>query len=115
MRVLCVDNEPSILEALNALLTRWGMTVVTASDAADALAAVGPFDAALVDVHLGAGPDGRFVAETLIARGIPQIALISADADESLPAHAAAIGSVLMSKPVKPATLKAFLSSRQRI
>jgi Na+/proline symporter/signal transduction histidine kinase len=114
LRVLCVDNEPIILEALSALLGRWGMTVVTAPDATSALKAAGPFDAALVDFHLGAGPDGQFVVETLKARGIRHLALISADADETLPARAAATGAVLMSKPVKPATLKAFLSSRQR-
>jgi len=113
-RVLCVDNEPIILEALSALLSRWGVTVTTASDAASALKAEGPFDAALVDLHLGGGPDGRFVVETLKARGVGHLALISADTDEALPARAAAVGAVLMPKPVKPATLKAFLSSPRR-
>ena len=114
LRVLCVDNEPIILEALGALLTRWGMTVVTAPDAASALAVTGPFDAALVDLHLGAGPDGCFVIEALRARGVGHLALISADTDETLPARAAAVGAVLLPKPVKPATLKAFLSSPGR-
>ena len=38
LRVLCVDNEPAILEGLSALLKRWGMSVVTAPDAETALA-----------------------------------------------------------------------------
>lgn len=113
LRILCVDNEPSILEALGALLSRWGMTVVTASDVESALSAEGPFDAALIDLHLGEGPDGLFVIETLKARGLGHLALISADADLALPARAAALGAVLMSKPVKPAILKAFLSSNR--
>ncbi|MBU3970763.1 MAG: hybrid sensor histidine kinase/response regulator, partial [Alphaproteobacteria bacterium] len=113
LRILCVDNEPIILEALGALLSRWGMTVVTASDLESALSAEGPFDAALVDLHLGEGPDGLFVIDTLKARGVGHLALISADADVTLPARAAAVGAVLMSKPVKPAVLKAFLSSNR--
>lgn len=112
-RVLCVDNEPIIIEALSALLSRWGMTVVTSSDAASALAQDGPFDAALIDLHLGEGPDGLTVIEALKARGVGHLALISADADATLPARAAAAGAVLMSKPVKPAILKAFLSSKR--
>ena len=115
LRVLCVDNEPVILEALSALLTRWGMTVVTAPDAASAVAVRGAFDAALIDLHLGEGPDGLVVIETLKARGVSHLALISADADPTLPARAAAAGAVLMSKPVKPANLKAFLSSKRGI
>ena len=113
LRILCVDNEPTILEALSALLTRWGITVVTASDAASALEANGPFDAALVDLHLGDGPDGQFVIDALKTRGVGHLALISADADVTLPARAVALGAVLMSKPVKPAKLKAFLSSKR--
>lgn len=114
LRVLCVDNEPAILSGLTALLERWGATVATASDAAEALASSGPVDAALVDLHLGEGPDGLTVVAGLRARGVRSIALITADADEALQARAAAAGAVMMSKPVRPASLKAFLSRRQR-
>ncbi|MDI1327734.1 MAG: hybrid sensor histidine kinase/response regulator [Brevundimonas sp.] len=110
LRVLCVDNEPAILEALVALLGRWGMKPVTAPDAAAALDLAGPFDAALIDLHLGDGADGLSLVAALRARGLTHIALITADADETVPARAAAAGAALMSKPVKPAALKAFLS-----
>ena len=113
LRILCVDNEPIILEALGTLLSRWGMTVVTASDVSSAVSAEGPFDAALIDLHLGDGPDGLFLISALKSRGVGHLALISADADPGLPARAAALGAVLMSKPVKPAILKAFLSSNR--
>lgn len=115
LRVLCVDNEPAILEGLSALLKRWGMSVVTAPDAATALRAHGgleAFDAALIDLHLGDGPDGLSVVQALRATATHPIALITADADETLPARAAASGAVLMAKPVRPAALKAFLSRR---
>lgn len=112
LRVLCVDNEPTILAGLSALLERWGARPVTAPDAAEALAQVGPFDAALVDLHLGDGPDGLAVIAGLSARGVAAIALISADTDETLPARVEAAGAVLLPKPVRPAALKAFLSRR---
>ncbi|MDP3404162.1 MAG: PAS-domain containing protein [Brevundimonas sp.] len=113
LRVLCVDNEPVILDALVALLGRWGMAVVTAPDADSALALPGPFDAALIDLHLGEGEDGLSLAAALRARGLAHIGLITADGDETLPGRAAAAGVVLMAKPVRPAALKAFLSRRQ--
>jgi len=112
LRVLCVDNEPAILQGLTALLTRWGMRPVTASDAAQAVDAEGPFDAALVDLHLGDGPDGLSVVRALKLAGVSHIAVISADADDTLAARTEAAGAVLMAKPVKPAALKAFLGSR---
>ncbi|MGA0546076.1 PAS-domain containing protein [Brevundimonas sp. VNH65] len=108
-RVLCVDNEPSILHGLKLLLAKWGLSAVTAPDAAAALSASGPFDAALVDLHLGDGPDGLSVIAALRAQGVSHIALITADAEEDLAARVAATGAVLLSKPVRPAALKAFL------
>lgn len=90
------------------------MQIVTAPDAASALSAAGPFDAALVDLHLGDGPDGLAVLRGLREKGVAQLALISADADETLPDRAREAGAVLMAKPVKPAALKAFLTSRSR-
>lgn len=111
-RVLCVDNDRSILHGLKLLLSRWGLATVAADDAAGALAAEGEFDAALVDLHLGDGPDGLEVVAALRARGLTRIALITADADDELAVRAQAAGAVLMAKPVRPASLKAFLSSR---
>ncbi|HYE43579.1 MAG TPA: hybrid sensor histidine kinase/response regulator [Caulobacteraceae bacterium] len=113
LRVLCVDNDPAILDGLCALLRRWGAEPVPAADAATALAAQGPLDAAVVDLHLGEGADGLSVVAVLRARSVDHIALITADADEALPGLASAAGAVLMGKPVKPASLKAFLSRRR--
>lgn len=112
LRVLCVDNEPAILDALTALLDRWGAQAVTARSVAEARAAVGPFDAALVDLHLGDDePDGLAAVDVLRAQGVRRIALVTADTRDGLKEKAAATGAVLLPKPVKPATLKAFLRS----
>ncbi|WP_421731351.1 PAS-domain containing protein [Brevundimonas sp.] len=114
LRVLCVDNEPAILEAIVALLSRWRAEPVAATDFASAtdLASNSTFDAALVDLHLGEGPNGLALVSALKAAGLDHIALITADADETLPTRAADVGAIILAKPVKPAALKAFLSRR---
>ncbi|NBB63763.1 PAS domain-containing protein [Pseudomonas sp. ODNR1LW] len=111
LRILCVDNEPVILEALEALLTRWGARPTLATGVESALAAPGPFDAAVVDLHLGEGADGFAVIDTLRPRGVRRIALVTADTRDGLGDCATAAGAVLLPKPIKPAALKAFLSS----
>jgi len=111
LRVLCVDNEPVILDALTALLTRWGARPVTASSLEAAKAATGPFDAALIDLHLGEGPEGFAVIDWLRPLGVRRIALVTADTRDGLNDQATAAGAVLLPKPIKPAALKAFLSS----
>lgn len=111
LRVLCVDNEPAILDALSALLTRWGARPTLAAGVEQAWAAGVEFDAAVVDLHLGEGPDGFAVIDRLRPRGVRRIALVSADTRDGLKEQATAAGAVLLPKPIKPATLKAFLSS----
>jgi Na+/proline symporter/signal transduction histidine kinase len=111
LRVLCVDNEPVILEALDALLTRWGARPTLVSGVEAALEAQGPFDAAVVDLHLGDGADGFAVIDGLRPRGVRRIALVTADTRDGLNERANAAGAVLLPKPIKPAALKAFLSS----
>ena len=110
--VLCVDNEPVILEALEALLTRWGALPTLVSTVEAALRAEGPFDAAVVDLHLGDGADGFALIDGLRPRCVRRIALVTADTRDGLNDRATAAGAVLLPKPIKPATLKAFLSSQ---
>ena len=69
------------------------------------------FDAAVVDLHLGEGPDGFAVIDRLRPRGVRRIALVTADTRDGLNEQATAAGAVLLPKPIKPAALKAFLSS----
>lgn len=54
MRILVADDEPIIVSAVRQVLARRGHTVMTASDAAGALALLDSnrFDAALVDLHM---------------------------------------------------------------
>jgi CheY-like chemotaxis protein len=56
LRVLCVDDEPSVLELLSALLSRKGYTVTTAGDGQEALRKVtvegGVFDVYITDAAM---------------------------------------------------------------
>ncbi len=110
-RVLCVDNEPTIVQALDALLKRWGAVPVLARSAAEVEAIEGPLDAAIIDLHLDEGePDGLYVARLLKGRGVTRLALVTAATQERLAEQAAAAGAIVLPKPLKPAALKAFLN-----
>jgi signal transduction histidine kinase/CheY-like chemotaxis protein len=113
--VLCLDNEPAILEALQALLGGWGCEVVTARDGAEvATAWKSPAripDLALIDYHLDGGADGIRVMESLAdlwPMPIPGIVLTADHTREAL-AAAEAHGYELLQKPVKPAALRALM------
>lgn len=118
-RVLVVDDEPSVREASTALLAGWGCQPVTAADGAAAqdLAAGRLPDALLVDLDLGAGPDGLAVIATLREQAgwaIPA-ALVTAARDEHLRRRARQAGVELLSKPLRPAALRAFLGQACRV
>src|SRR4029078_7956385 len=57
--VLCIDNEPKVLDGMDALLGGWGCRVLQAPDLATALDALaeaqGPPTGLLVDCHLDKG------------------------------------------------------------
>jgi PAS domain S-box-containing protein len=114
MRVLCVDNDQEILDGMRALLGRWGVEVITASTVDQALEKVDLHpDVMLVDYHLHDRLDGL---DTLVAlrdkagRAIPG-ALLTADGRDELKRMARERGYRLLTKPIKPASLRAFLAA----
>ena len=64
-----------------------------------------------MDLHLGDGPEGFALIDWLRPLGVRRIALVTADTRDGLNEQATAAGAVLLPKPIKPAALKAFLSS----
>ncbi len=115
LRVLCVDNESSILVGMHSLLSRWGCEVVTASNRkecstmiADGIRPV----LALVDFHLDGGDTGialmQWLREQLNAP-LPGI-VISADGRPELLKQVHAAGLSFLAKPVKPAALRALIN-----
>ena len=114
LRVLCIDNDPMILEGQKALLNRWGCEVAVAIDRESALNVIQNFepDFILADYHLDAGEKGLDVVygvQEVLRRTISSI-VISADASPALKARLRAEGLGFLAKPVKPAALRAAMS-----
>ncbi|MBU1329750.1 MAG: response regulator [Gammaproteobacteria bacterium] len=113
-RVLVLDNEPSILHSMAALLEQWGCEVVCAPDQASALQALqgrAP-QAILADFHLEHGVRGCEVVAHLrahFAARIPAV-MITADRSDSCRGELQRMGMPLLNKPVKPGKLRAVLS-----
>jgi CheY-like chemotaxis protein len=118
LHVLCLDNEPEILEGMAALLGRWGLScdlALNASEAQTALRARRP-DVILADFHLGAAQDGLEILDALRADCVmaPPAALITADGSDELKQRARQRGVAVLHKPVKPAALRALLAALAR-
>jgi CheY-like chemotaxis protein len=116
--VLLADGTPSDLMAFELLLRQAGFEVTTASSAAEALeqAREDPPDIAILDSHLGNGPDGLNVARTLAAwPRRPLIIVISAWAGEFNRAAAlASCADRFLPKPVNPHLLLTVVSTGNR-
>jgi signal transduction histidine kinase len=114
--VLVIENEPTVVEAMRALLMRWGCQVRVASSAEDveAMFAETPDyspDVVLADYHLNRGQTGVEVVADLRRRLGVEVPAIVISADRSLTqASLAATGPFeLLRKPVKPAELRALM------
>ena len=119
--VLCIDNEPEILEAMDRLLAKWGAVPVTAStiDAAIQALAARKSDGGrtpamlLVDYHLDDGATGidavRAVREE-IGQVVPVI-VVTADHTDGVADAVREEGLRLLHKPLKPAALRALMTS----
>jgi CheY-like chemotaxis protein len=115
LRVLCVDNDPEILDGMRALLGRWKAVALTASTVDEALEQLSEHpDIALVDYHLHDRLDGLGVIAELrrcAKRDFPA-ALLTGDGSDALKQTAREYGCAVLTKPVKPASLRAFLAAR---
>ena len=113
--VVCIDNEPAILDGMQTLLGGWGCRVLTAENLAQAQAAlegsgVEP-DGLLVDYHLD-GSNGIGAISELrhrYGRDLPAI-LVTADRSAHVREEARASGVHILNKPVKPASLRALIT-----
>ena len=115
MLVLCIDNEPKILDGMATLLGGWGCRVLKAPDLKAALAAVSDAKATpsglLVDYHLDSGNGIEAIAALRWRFGneLPAI-LITADRSPVVREDARARDIQVLNKPLKPAALRALLA-----
>lgn len=114
--VLCIDNDPRILDGMRLLLEGWGCEVSTiaGSTSMDMAALTAPPSLILADYHLD-GEDGLEAVARLRTRfglDIPAI-LITADRSGEVRSAAERMGIPVLNKPVRPAVLRTMLA-RQR-
>ena len=112
-RVLVLDNDRSICEAMDTLLSGWGCKVLTACNLEQVNAqrdelALG-VDLVVVDYHLDDGLTGIEALEQMGSLELDApVLMITANYSNDLKQQVRALGYTLMNKPVKPAKLKAI-------
>lgn len=112
--VIVIDNDPAILQGMEALLENWGLDVVTGTSPLDpaVLAALDQEPTlCIVDFHLDDDLTGDAAVVSLrekAHRAIPAL-LITADRSDEVVEMAARQGLPVLNKPVKPARLRALL------
>jgi len=113
--VLCIDNNPAILEGMLELMSSWDCEVYGASSIASAttLFKQCDFDILLVDYQLDNDEDGLTLISALreINPVIPAI-LITATTEIGIEDKAAVAKVGLLRKLVKPASLRAMMSAQ---
>ena len=113
--VICVDNEPTILDGMNALLGNWQCTVLTARSATEAMTVMAERalipDVILADYHLeqGTGMDCIGAIRQRAGFKTPAV-LITADRSPDVEEQARALDLHLLRKPLKPAALRALMT-----
>ncbi len=110
MQILCIDNEPAILEGMQAVLETWGCVFHGITEWQDAL----PWepDALLVDYHLSDNVTGIELAEKFQQRfGTDKpVVVISADRNNDVRAQAKSRAYFFLRKPLKSASLWSVLA-----
>lgn len=114
-RLLVVEDNPMNQQVLAGLLRHLGAEPVLCADSASALSllAAGPFDAALLDVQLGAGGNGfdlaRAMRATPAGESLP-VVFLSAHLDAADRITAGALGALAcLPKPYDAGALQALL------
>lgn len=121
-RVLVVEDDGAGQEGLLALLDAWGCNAVATPRVDDARALVTERglrpDLILSDYHLGMTETDGLTAALAMARDFHIAAppvIVSSDPDPALKRMVAESGALFVAKPIKPARLRAALSSALQV
>jgi signal transduction histidine kinase/CheY-like chemotaxis protein len=113
-RVLVVDDDENVLDALAALLQGWGLEVAMARNGDEAMRLASPVPSlVLTDYHLGPSETGLDVVARL--RRLPRggefsVVVVTGDTTEAGMQAIAEKGYPLLHKPVQPAKLRALVT-----
>jgi signal transduction histidine kinase/CheY-like chemotaxis protein len=115
-KILVIENEPEVSEAMVRLLERWGCEVAAAASAAEALDKIGAWrntpQIVIADLHLNNGERGTQAIETIrraFGRDTPAL-LVTADHSPKAEEEARRQKLEMLKKPVRPAELRSLLS-----
>jgi DNA-binding response OmpR family regulator len=117
IRVVVVENEPDVLDGMAGLLNTWSCDVIAASDEAGALAELvrrgDQPHIILADFHLDRGRVGTDVIAAIRKHCNADVpaAIITADRNSEIQHLVQQMGATLLVKPIKPARLRALISS----
>ena len=118
LRVLCLDNDPLILDGMRQLLVTMGATAMIAAGRRELFEICSEFrpDIILADYHLDGGDTGLNAVLDLKQhdrREIPCV-IISADDSDVIRDRAKAVGFRFLAKPVHAARLRALVLALTR-
>ena len=114
LKVLCIDNEPDVLNGMRVLLEGWGCVALTARNAEEAIEVLGNTrlvpDIILADFHLDRGTGFEAVAalQPRTSAAVPVI-IITADHSAEVQREVRVRGYALLRKPLKAAALRALM------
>lgn len=114
--VLCIDDDPAVLTAMEALLEGWSCRVLTAASVASGLERLSESQAApdliLMDYHLGCEATGfDAIGRLRQAAGCQAPAiLVTANRTEAVRQAALSNGYPVLNKPLRPGALRALMT-----
>ncbi|MGI9386517.1 MAG: hybrid sensor histidine kinase/response regulator, partial [Methyloligellaceae bacterium] len=113
--VLCIDNEPAVLDGMSTLISGWKCRVLRAISIAEAAEKISREteapDIIIADYHLddGTGLDAIRNFRHAIGYDVPAV-VVTADRSPEVQDQVRNEGLTLLRKPLKPAQLRAFLA-----
>ncbi|MAY40967.1 NahK/ErcS family hybrid sensor histidine kinase/response regulator [Neptuniibacter sp. UBA847] len=116
IRAIVIDNEPTILQGMSALLNGWGCEVLTALSAKEAIEKIQKEkfepEIILADYHLSETLTGIMAIneiQPLLSDPAPAI-VITADRTDEVKVEIRENNAQLLTKPIKPAALRAMIN-----
>lgn len=112
IRILVLDDEEPVREAMRSLLSGWGHEVALASNPREALQHGGVFDLMLSDLRLGSGLSGLAAAQALQAVGKARnVVILTGETAHSTRTEVERAGYALIYKPADAQALQEAIAA----
>jgi signal transduction histidine kinase/CheY-like chemotaxis protein len=112
LRILVLDDEQPVREAMRSLLSAWGHEVVLAANPREALQQGGVFDLMLSDLRLGSGLSGLAAAQALQAVGKARnVVILTGETAHATRAEVERAGYALIYKPAGAQALQEAIAA----